>query len=344
VLTGQVRSTSGPIRFDVKIDPVNRGVTLRRTSDQNVAWQSAKVVVDGKDAGTWLQPLGNDRQRWLDDNFQVPAALTVGKSKLSIELQPTGPAWTASSYVVQSLVLPYADGRAPSTVENVTATGRPDNAIALGWSEASDESGIARYNVYARDSGGGAERLVGSSTVPGFLHKGLGLKETWSYRVSAVDLAGHESAKSAVAEATSGSTIRVEAESLLPAVSATVPVDPQGNCCGVSWSGGSQLWIHGTKAGDEVVLEFAVPTSGTYKLSSVLTKAADYGIAEVSVDGGNKVTFDGYVASGVSTQRVDLGAATLAAGKHQLTVTVTGKNPAATNYLVGVDLLDLELS
>ncbi|TDO46304.1 DUF2961 family protein [Kribbella sp. VKM Ac-2527] len=343
VLTDQVRSTTGPIRFDVRIDPVNRGVTLRRTSDQDVAWQSAKVVVNGKDAGTWLQPLGNDRQRWLDDNFQVPSALTFGKSKLSIELRPTGPAWTASSYVVQSLVIPYADRRAPSTVENVTATGRPDNAIALAWSDASDETGIARYNVYASKSGG-AERLVGSSTVPGFLHKGLGLTETWNYRVSAVDLAGHESAKSAVAEATSGSTIRVEAESLLPAVSATVPVDPQGNCCGVSWSGGSQLWIHGSKVGDKVVLEFAVPTSGTYKLSSVLTKAADYGIAEVSVDGGNQVTFDGYVASGVTTQRVDLGAATLAAGKHQLAITVTGKNPAATNYLVGVDLLDLELS
>jgi hypothetical protein len=343
VLTDQVRSTTAPIRFDVRIDPVNRGVTLRRTSDQNVAWQSAKVVVNGKDAGRWLQPLGNNRQRWLDDNFQVPSALTFGKSKLSIELRPTGPAWTASSYVVQSLVLPYADRRAPSTVENVAATGRPDNAIALAWSEASDESGIARYNVYA-SKGGGAERLVGSSTVPGFLHKGLGLKETWKYRVSAVDLAGHESAKSAVAEATSGSTIRVEAESLLPPVSATVPVDPQGNCCGVSWSGGSQLWVHGSKVGDKVVLEFTVPTSGTYKLSSVLTKAADYGIAEVSVDGANKVTFDGFVASGVTTQRVDLGTATLAAGKHQLAITVTGKNPAATNYLVGVDLLDLELS
>jgi hypothetical protein len=112
----------------------------------------------------------------------------------------------------------------------------------------------------------------------------------------------------------------------------------------VNWSNGGQLWIHGTKAGDKVVLEFAVPTTGSYKLSTVLTKAADYGIADISVDGNNPVSFDGYVAAGVTTQKVDLGTATLAAGKHQLSVALTGKNAAAIGYLVGVDLLDLELS
>ncbi|TWD82427.1 DUF2961 family protein [Kribbella amoyensis] len=342
-LTDQVRSATSPIRFTVKVDPANQGVTLRRTSDQKTAWQSAKVVVNGKDAGTWLQPLGNDKQRWLDDNFQVPAALSAGRTKLTVELRPSGPAWTAAAYAVQSLVRPYADNKAPATVQNVKAAGRTDNAIGLTWSEASDESGVAKYNVYGSKAGA-AEKLVGSSTVPGFLHKGLGLKEAWKYRVTAVDLAGRESTRSAAADGTSGSTLRVEAESLLPAVSATVPVDPQGSCCGVSWSGGSQLWIHGSKAGDKVVLEFAVPTTGTYKLSSVLTKAADYGIAELSVDGNNKTSFDGYLASGVSTQRAELGTANLAAGKHQLTITLTGKNAAATNYLVGVDLLDLELT
>jgi hypothetical protein len=50
------------------------------------------------------------------------------------------------------------------------------------------------------------------------------------------------------------------------------------------------------------------------------------------------------VAAGVTTQKVDLGAATLAAGKHQLSIALTGKNAAAIGYLVGVDLLDLELS
>ena len=318
-------------------------MTVRRTGDQNVAGQSAKVIVNGKDAGTWLQPLGNDRQRWLDDNYQLPAALTFGKTKLTIELQPTGPSWTAASYVVQSSVIPYSDRKAPGQVQNLTASGRTDNAIALTWSETPDDSGISKYNVFGAKAGT-AEKLIGTSSTPGFVHKGIGLHETWKYRVSAVDLAGHEGGKSASAEATSGSTVRVEAESLLPVVSGTVPADPQGSCCGVSWSGGAQLWIHGTKAGDNVVLDFSVPNAGTYKLSTVLTKAADYGIADISVDGNKLASFDGYVAAGVSTQTVDLGNATLAAGKHQLKIELTGKNPAATGYLVGVDLLDLELN
>ncbi|MFI7061474.1 DUF2961 domain-containing protein [Kribbella sp. NPDC050124] len=342
VLTDQVRKTTQPIKFSVKIDPANRGVTLRRTGDQNVSGQSAKVIVNGKDAGTWLQPLGNDRQRWLDDNYQLPSALTLGRSKLDIELRPTGPTWTASSYVVQSLVLPYDDKRAPGAVASVTAAGRTDNAIDVRWSDAADESGIARYNVYGAKAGG-SEKLIGTSPLPGFLHRNLGLHESWSYRIAAVDLAGNVGPKSAAAKATTGNTLRVEGESMLPPVSSTVPVDPQGNCCGVSWSNGTQAWIHGTKAGDKVVLGFTVPTTGSYNLSTVLTKAADYGIADVEVAGA-KVTFDGYVAAGVTTQQVDLGTAQLTAGSHQLTITLTGKNPAATGYLVGLDFLDLVLN
>ena len=342
-LTDQVRSSTQPIRFTVKIDPANRGVTLRRTSDQNSPGQSAQVIVNGRDAGTWLQPLGNTHQRWLDDNYQLPAAITAGRTSLVIELRPTGPAWTASAYVVQSLTAPYYDNRAPGAVTGPVATGRADNAINVTWNDVGDESGIAHYNVYGAVAGG-TEKLVGTSPLPGFLHRGLGLEETWTYRVSAVDLAGNAGPKSAAVQGTSGRTLRVEGEAMLPPVSSTVAVDPQGNCCGVSWSGGAQAWIHGTKAGDKTVFGFTVPTTGTYELSAVLTKAADYGIVDVRIDGNAAVGFDGYQASGVGTQTVALGTAPLTAGAHQLAVTLTGKNAAATGYLVGVDLLDLKLT
>ncbi|MFF0344574.1 DUF2961 domain-containing protein [Kribbella sp. NPDC004875] len=342
-LADQVRSSTQPIRFSVKIDPANRGVTLRRTSDQNTAGQSAQVIVNGQDAGTWLQPLGNTHQRWLDDNYQLPAAFTFGRNRLDIELRPTGPAWTASSYVVQSLVTPYADKRAPGAVDGVTATGRTDNAINVTWNDTSDDSGISAYQVFGTKAGG-AEKLLGTTPLPGFLHRGLGLHETWTYRVAAVDLAGHAGPKSAAAQAISGSTLRIEGEAMLPPVSSTVAVDPQGNCCGVSWSGGAQAWIHGTKAGDKTVFGFTVPTAGSYNLSTVLTKAGDYATVQVQIDGNPPVSFDGYQASGVGTQTVDLGSVQLGAGTHQYVVTVTGKNPAATGYLVGVDFLDLKLA
>ncbi|WP_427896341.1 DUF2961 domain-containing protein [Kribbella sp. GL6] len=341
-LTDQVRSTTQPIHFTVHTDPANRGVTLRRTSDQSSPGQSVQVLVNGKDSGTWLQPLGNTHQRWLDDNYQLPAALTAGRDHLDIELRPTGPAWTASSYVVQSLTQPYADHKAPAAVSGLTATGRPDNAINVTWSDVPDESGIAYYTVYGTKAGG-TEKLLGTSPLPGFLHRGLGLGESWSYRVAAVDLAGNVGVKSAAVAGTSGRTLRVEGESMLPPVSSTVAVDPQGNCCGVSWSGGAQAWIHGAKAGDKAVFAFTVPTTGSYQLSTVLTKAADYATVDVQVDGGSPVSFDGYQASGVGTQTVDFGTVQLNAGTHQFTVTVTGKNAAAIGYLAGVDVLNLKL-
>lgn len=62
------------------------------------------------------------------------------------------------------------------------------------------------------------------------------------------------------------------------------------------------------------------------------------------LDGNPPVGFDGYVASGVGTQKVDLGATQLTAGNHQFVITLSGRNAAATGYLVGVDLLDLVLA
>ncbi|GAA0593714.1 DUF2961 domain-containing protein [Kribbella sandramycini] len=340
-LTDEVGSTTKPVRMSVKVDPANRGVTLRRTSDQAVGGQTAQVFVNGRAAGTWMQPLSNPHQRWLDDNYQLPPALTAGRSRLEIELHPSGPAWTAARYVVQSLVQPYVDRRAPGRPQDLQAVGGVGNEISLSWSHSGDDSGVARYHIYGTT--GGRERLVGSSALPGFVHRGVGLGERWRYRVEAVDLAGNVGPKSAVVEATSGNTLRVEGEATLPPVSSTVLVDAQGNCCGVSWSGGAQAWVHGGKAGDQVVLGFDVPAGGNYELAAVLTKAADYGVVELRVDGGAPVRFDGYAASGVSTQRVGLGSRQLAAGKHQLTITVTGKNPAATGFLAGLDVLELTL-
>ncbi|MCY9556012.1 hypothetical protein M5W98_30965, partial [Paenibacillus apiarius] len=64
------------VRFRLAIDPANQGVRLRRHGDQAGGYQQAAVSVDGTPAGVWLQPLGNDRQRWLADEFVLPAALT----------------------------------------------------------------------------------------------------------------------------------------------------------------------------------------------------------------------------------------------------------------------------
>ena len=342
-LTDDVATTTSPVSYRVKVDPANHGVVLRRTSDQETAGQQATVRVDGQPAGTWLQPLSNGNHRWLDDTFTLPAGLTAGRSRVTVTLTPVG-TWTASQYVVQSLVAPFVDRHVPTTPAGLVASTGDTNAVALQWQPSVDDVGVDHYDVYA-STGSAAPALVGHTDLSAFQHTGLGLHTTWHYQVAAVDGAGHRSARSALASATTGNTLRIEAESLLPATEATAPVQIQGTCCGIDWSGGAQLWFRPGDAPQHVTMTFQVPTAGLYDITSVQTLAPDYGVSTLALDGvtiGSPV--DGYHAGGVViTSPADDGQLQLTAGPHQLTLTVTGKNPASANYLAGLDYLGLRL-
>ncbi|HEY2674211.1 MAG TPA: DUF2961 domain-containing protein [Rugosimonospora sp.] len=348
-VTDDLRATTTPVSFRLAVSDGNQGVVLRRRSDQASAGQSAAVSIDGKAAGTWLQPLGNTTHRWLDDTFAIPPSLTAGKQSITVTLRPAAgaPAWTAARYQALSTVAPFVDHQAPGQVGVLTAAGGQDNSIRLSWTEPADNVGVDHYEIYGSRSAtftDGPSTLVGTSVGTGFTHGGLALTQTWYYRVVAVDAAGNHSAASATASAETGDTVRVEGESMVPALSSTAPVVVQTACCGVTWSGGAQLWFKGAKAGDTATMRFTVPTTGRYDLSSVMTKAGDYGIVGTAVDGAAiGAAFDGYSPTVVLAPPVDEGQLDLAAGAHTLTLTLSGKNAAATNYLVGLDYLSLHL-
>jgi hypothetical protein len=109
-IAGLVRNTQSVTTFNVQIRPDNRGVLLRRTSDQATGYQSADVAIDGVLAGIWLQPRSNTFHRWLDDTYLVPEALTAGKPRMTVTLTPIldAPPWTASRYRVDTLTAPWA--------------------------------------------------------------------------------------------------------------------------------------------------------------------------------------------------------------------------------------------
>ncbi len=114
--TAAGRATSVPVSFKVNVDTRNEGVVLRRMSDQANGYQAARVFVNNVDAGIWLQPLGNQIQRWSEDFFQVPAVHTAGRTVLNIRLEPLngGPPWHAARYEALSHVPPFHDTTAPS--------------------------------------------------------------------------------------------------------------------------------------------------------------------------------------------------------------------------------------
>ncbi|MEM7393597.1 MAG: VCBS repeat-containing protein, partial [Verrucomicrobiota bacterium] len=114
---------------------------------------------------------------------------------------------------------------------------------------------------------------------------------------------------------------------------------------GVTWSGDAQLWWTGAQPGDLAEVTFPVRTPGAYQLSAVMTKAKDYGIMELAVD-GKKVLgpMDFYSPRVQRTKAINLGEPLeLTAGTHRLTIKSLGKHSdAVPGFMFGLDVLRLQ--
>jgi hypothetical protein len=112
---------------------------------------------------------------------------------------------------------------------------------------------------------------------------------------------------------------------------------------GGGWSGEAHLWWTGAKPGDKLELALPVQKAGNYELGVQFTKAPDYGIVQVYLDGqklgGPLDTFRPAVRL---NDMVRLGPLDLTAGDHKLTIEITGANAKAIkSYLVGLDYVKL---
>ncbi len=108
------------------------------------------------------------------------------------------------------------------------------------------------------------------------------------------------------------------------------------------WSGEAQLFFTPKQKGAFVTVELTVPKDGRYELDVYYTKAVDYGIVQLSLDGKPLgKPFDGFNNGVIPSGKVPYGAVELAAGKHQLKFEVIGKNDGATGFYAGVDCLAL---
>ena len=112
---------------------------------------------------------------------------------------------------------------------------------------------------------------------------------------------------------------------------------------GDHWSNDAHLWWINAKPGDELTLALLAEKTGAFKLLVQLTKAVDYGIVQLSLD-GKKLSgpIDLYNNGVVATGELDLGRHELSAGEHKLSVTITGANEKAVkNYMFGLDYVKL---
>jgi len=115
---------------------------------------------------------------------------------------------------------------------------------------------------------------------------------------------------------------------------------------GGTWKNNDQLWWTGAKPGDKLELVVPVNKSGTFDVSVVLTKARDYGIVQLSIDGKNAgEPIDLYNPEVISTDPIPIGTHELAEGDHTLGVEIVGTNEKAIPaYMFGLDYVIFEMS
>ncbi len=143
-------------------------------------------------------------------------------------------------------------------------------------------------------------------------------------------------------------TIEGEGMKVLLAGSGRHWVQDMGNFPDGIWSGDAQLvWTDAT-LGDEIEIEFFLDEGGRFDLHAAFTKAADYGVFLLSVDGRPlDRRFDFFDEKVTTTGEIPLGAFDLSAGRHVLSAKAIGQNPkvkagSTGGYLFGLDYLRTE--
>ncbi len=112
-----------------------------------------------------------------------------------------------------------------------------------------------------------------------------------------------------------------------------------------NWSGDAHLWWTGGKPGDKLTVTFDAPQAGPRRVFAALTKAKDYGIVSVRVNGEETalLDYDLYDPKVINTGEELLGEFDLKAGANTLEIEITGINPAAKpSYMAAVDYLRIE--
>jgi WD40 repeat protein len=107
-----------------------------------------------------------------------------------------------------------------------------------------------------------------------------------------------------------------------------------------AWSNDRELFGE-AEPGGYLEFELQVPQTGRYTLGISFTKAPDFGLVEVSLDGERlSKPVDGFHDSIVRSEKTDFGTMALDEGRHRLRFTAVGKNPKATQHHFAVDCLE----
>lgn len=124
----------------------------------------------------------------------------------------------------------------------------------------------------------------------------------------------------------------------------TVQTQGLANYARGKWKNNDHLWWTDARPGQKLEVAVPVKKSGTYRVSVVLTKARDYGIVQLSLDGKKAgEPIDLYNPEVINTDPIPLGVFELEEGEHVLGVEIVGANEKAVkSYMFGLDCVVFE--
>ena len=202
------------------------------------------------------------------DMIRVVAKNSGNPSKPSAHITPI------ITYVDKAV----ADTEAPSVPADVKATDVTETTAKLTWSEATDNVGVAGYNVYVN------EAKVNDTLVTGTEYSltDLTAATEYSVTVTAVDAAENESAKSEAVVFTTEAEKDTEAPTAPTEVKATEVTETTAK---VTWSEatdnvgvvGYNVYLNETKVNDTLV-------TGTEYALTELTEETEYAVRVTAVD------------------------------------------------------------
>ena len=181
-------------------------------------------------------------EHWLAGGCGVPGDIVMSGLVDLADCGALSAAWTGP------------DLAAPTVPAGLSVAAVTDSTVALSWNAASDNFQVAGYRIYRDGS------LRQSVAGAGFTDTGLSVQTTYSYRVSAYDGVGNESALSNQVTATTAGGINL----LLNANPGFETESPAGEVSGWQDRGAMQARATDQKKSGEAALKIANPGAANY--------------------------------------------------------------------------------
>ena len=194
----------GPGPLPARRRPRQPGCTAAPHRRTGIGGQQAAVAVDGSPWAPGPSRRATSTQRWLGDEFALPATVTAGQSSVTVTLTPAvdRPAWTAAPTPRPA----WCDRTPTPGHRRGRRADRRRAAVALSWPGGDRRRrvrrlpGLRRARLRRADHPGQPARHVAHRQLSA---RALGAAQRWYYRVVALDEAGNAGAASGAATAVS---------------------------------------------------------------------------------------------------------------------------------------------